>query len=157
MKKKQLLLQNTELFDQLSAAQLMMDELRQALQAKDAEIVALQSEIAAMKNKDSSPLPPLEETRENNPNIQDDLHYGASVIGRIVVEAAKYCNRLTSDSSDSNVKELVNLILGRTEVAKAEILKCVSSNLPYEQKCVEIDKQFSEAQDYFASMMAQQS
>ena len=49
------------------------------------------------------------------------MEYGAKVIGQIVVSAAEYSNKLTIGSNSSQ-KELVNLILGKTEVAKSEIL-----------------------------------
>lgn len=88
-------------------------------------------------------------------NIPDDMAYGAEVIGKIVLSAAKHCNSLTTFPTNENLKELVNLILGRTEVAKSEILKIVALDIDRENKIVAMEKEASEAEDYFKSVMAQ--
>ena len=54
-----------------------------------------------------------------------------------------------------NSKELLNLILGRTEVAKAEILKTVSSDIAFDEKKAKIDAEYESAKDYFESVIRQ--
>lgn len=158
MRKKQLLRQNTALFEQATASELMCKDLEKKLAERDAQIDALKEQIALLNAKTvPTPFETLKKRVETTATLPSEVTMGAKVIGKTVVEAAKCCNALTADpdSADQNVKELVNLILGRTEVAKAEILKLVSADLPYDEKCRQMERQFSDAQDYFASMMAQ--
>ena len=84
--------------------------------------------------------------------ITTDTDYGAAVIGKTVIAAAKYCEQL---KTRDNAKELINLILGRTEVAKAEILNIVTTDNADEEKRRLIDEQLALAEDYFASVTAQ--
>ena len=50
---------------------------------------------------------------------------------------------------------MVNLILGRTEVAKSEILKIISLDISLEEKKELINEQYKSAEDYFISVEAQ--
>ena len=86
--------------------------------------------------------------------LKEDTKYGASIIGKIVLSSTTYCNELTL-TMGASAKELINLILGRTEVAKAEILKITSSNASIEDKKAMIDSEAFSAEDYFKSIMAQ--
>ena len=54
-----------------------------------------------------------------------------------------------------NLKELLNLILGRTEVAKSEILNIASSEVSLENKMQMMDAARDEAIEYFKSIMEQ--
>ena len=101
----------------------------------------------------SEPLKTLEE-KVKTAALSRDAEYGATVIGEIVVSAARHCNRLTREPS-GDVKELVNLILGRTEVAKAEILKAVTDQCEFELKKEKIIREKASAEDYFQSVAAQ--
>lgn len=83
-----------------------------------------------------------------------DVDYGASVIGKIVVSAANYSNRLTV-GGETKYRELVNLILGRTEVAKADILSAVTSDNGFDTKKAAIDLIYEQTCEYFESVMAQ--
>ena len=56
-----------------------------------------------------------------------------------------------------NAKELVNLILGRTEVAKGEILRLSQSVLDGEEMLAAMEREYNEAEDYFKSVMAQKN
>ena len=72
------------------------------------------------------------------------------------MESASGSNMLTVDGNADN-RELVNLLLGKTEVAKAEILSVVSQNIGLEEKKIKIDSIADEALDYFKSILAQLS
>lgn len=128
------------------------------------EIKALREEISKLKAENESlleaktptlPLQKLEDKITTQAEISDDTKYGSKIIGQIVVSAARYCNSLTNGSNREMTKEQVNLILGRTEVAKAEILKELSKNIPFEEKKTAIDSQQKSAEDYFKSVSAQ--
>ncbi len=87
--------------------------------------------------------------------LSDEMQYAASVIGQLVVEVTKVCNEiLTKDKSD-NSKELVNLVLGRNEVLKANILKILGEQIEFSKKQELITKEKCEAIDYFNSIIAQ--
>ena len=70
------------------------------------------------------------------------------------MNAAMSSNRL-GEMGKTNTKELLNLILGRTEVAKAEILNIVSSNMSFAGKVQSIDSVANEANEYFQSVLEQ--
>ena len=157
MRKKELLLQNTQLFDKLTVYEMQISKLKQELAKKNTEIEQLNKKInsAAESSEEPKPFEKLEEKVMRQASNKNRFDYGAQVIGKIVVAGARYCNRLTDNSSYSNAKELMNLILGRTEVAKSEILKIVSSDYNDETKKEKIDGEYENAVDYFDSVMAQ--
>lgn len=157
MRKKELLLQNTQLFDKLTVYEMQISKLKKELEKKDDEIKELNNKLTELCKKDEEPKPfkKLEEKVINQANYKNQFDYGAQVIGKIVVAGARYCNSLTDNNSVLNAKELMNLILGRTEVAKSEILKIVSSDCSDETKKEKIDAEYENAVDYFDSVMAQ--
>lgn len=135
-----------------------LERHKQVFEEIKRENEVLHSELEKLKKESevtvvSAPLKALEE-KVLNSAVNRETEYGASVIGEIVVSAAKNCNRLTSEPS-AEKRELVNLILGRTEVAKAEILKIVSAEDTFESKKNSIIREKTAAEDYFQSVMAQ--
>ena len=156
MRKKDLLTQNTELFDKMTEAQLKISSLEKEIGKRDAEIDELKNEIERLNAKINAtePLKALEK-KVIKADFSPDVDYGAAVIGKTVVEAAKFSNTVTAKGNPELAKELVNLILGRTEVAKSGILGIVSSKEPFETKKQKIDSQYDNAVDYFKSDIAQ--
>ena len=152
MRKKLLLEQNIQLFDRLTAAEGEIKRLKNELEEEKRRAAALKEEnarLAENKGAATAPLKILEAKVIKQAGITPDTEYGAAVIGKTVVAAAKYCEQL---KTRDNAKEL---ILGRTEVAKAEILNIVTSDNAAEEKRRLIDEQFAAAEDYFASVTAQ--
>ena len=86
--------------------------------------------------------------------LSEEFEYASAIIGKTVVEATKVCNEL-SLKDDQDKVELVNLVLGRTEILKAETLKILSSELDFEQKKDLMQNEQSAAFDYFDSIKAQ--
>ena len=82
------------------------------------------------------------------------MEYGSRIIGKIIVESAKYANSISATDNE-NKKELVNLIMGKAEVAKAEIFNISTSEIACDNKKEMIDAQLVEATDYFKSVAAQ--
>ena len=155
MRKKILIQQYLALFEQLQKAQLEANELKAKLEGYDKKIAALEKELECRKKAEvTEPLKKLEEKIITNANIKPDVDYGAKVIGEIVVSATKYSNELTG-GGDNTFRELVNLILGRTEVAKADILNIVSCEDGISVKTAKIDAVKAETEEYFKSVMAQ--
>ena len=147
--------QNIQLFDRLAAAESEIKRLKKELEEEKRRTAALKEENARLtenKGSTAAPLKILESKVIKQAGITPDTDYGAAVIGKTVVAAAKYCEQL---KTRDNAKELINLILGRTEVTKAEILNIVTSDNAAEEKRRLIDEQFAAAEDYFASVTAQ--
>ena len=70
------------------------------------------------------------------------------------MESANGSNSLTNGGNTEH-RELVNLLLGKTEVAKAEILAVVNGEGSFEDKKIKIDAVADETLDYFSSVLAQ--
>ena len=157
MKKKELFKINQELYSQNMDYTSQIKELKKEISTLEDEISKLTAERDELLKKSNitNPLKKLEEKVTSQAELSDDTLYGSSVIGKIVVSATKHCNNLTSDHNGETTKELVNLILGRTEIAKAEILKTLSSDLNTEEKKKAIEEQKKSAEDYFHSVIAQ--
>ncbi|MBR7132613.1 MAG: hypothetical protein IKD04_03690 [Clostridia bacterium] len=158
MRKKELLKINDELFKRLDSVTASFEELKKDYEALQKELLALKEENSRLTalTEPSAPSKALEQKGVDNAcRVSEDTEYASSVIGKIVVSAAKHCNKLTAWSDSPEIRELVNLILGRTEVAKANILKILSSQTDNHEKRRNIDKELEVCEDYFLSIMAQ--
>ena len=159
LRKKKLIEQNLTLFENLQKTQLELNELKRILSKNADEISSLKAQLekANEPKADTSvtePLRRLEEKIITNASLKPDMEYGAKVIGSIVVCAAEYSNKLALGGDDRK-KELVNLILGKTEIAKAEILGVIETNDPFDVKCNKIDQIAAVTKEYFESVAAQ--
>ncbi len=139
-------------------------ELKVAIEQLKAKIDAIVTPetVAVIEESNKLSIDASTQTNSNNEEaakeitlLTEDMDFGATVIGKIVVSAAKHCNNITAQGSHDTVKELVNLILGRTEVAKADILNIVSSDNSLEEKKELIEKERIYAEDYFCSVLGQ--
>lgn len=157
MQRKELLKINEELMSENRKLNMQINDLRDKISAVESENKRLLAELEGLNSKlnSTTPLKKLEEKISAQADITEDTQYGSTVIGQIVVSAAKHCNSLSLTQNRETAKELVNLILGRTEVAKAEILKIISSDITVEEKKAAINSQKQEAEDYFQSVIAQ--
>lgn len=157
MRKKDLIQQNLSLFDNLQKTKIELNELKKQLKVYAAEIENLKAENtqkSATETVVTEPMRRLEEKVISAASLKPDVEYGAKVIGEIVVSAADYSNKLTANG-DNTHKELVNLILGKTEVAKSEILSVTETQDSFENKCSKIDNIASDTKEYFESVLAQ--
>ncbi len=157
MRKKDLIQQNLTLFDTLQKTKIELDELKKQLKSYADEINKLKMELSKCESAQpevTEPMRKLEEKIITNATVKHDVEYGAKVIGKIVVLAAEYSNKLTIGGDDSK-KELVNLILGKTEIAKSEILSVVETNDSLEVKCSKMDQIADVSKEYFESVIAQ--
>ncbi len=159
MRKKKLIEQNLSLFEDLQKTQREISELKKLLSENANEIKSLKAQLDKAKEVETEttvtePMRRLEEKVISNAILKPDMEYGAKVIGQIVVSAAEYSNKLTVGGDDSK-KELVNLILGKTEMAKAEILSVVQTNDSFDIKCAKMDQIAAVSKEYFESVLAQ--
>ncbi len=170
MNKSLLIKQNNELFDKIKILKSRNAALSSQIANYKAEIEELNAKISELEKKTTNnditveetpsvPLETLEEVTESvaeaeDIELPDEFNFASDVIGNIVIKAAGFINQLT-ESSKENKKELINLILGRTEIAKAEILNVISSEVTFEAKKELLDTQYNEAVEYFKSIMEQ--
>lgn len=157
MRKKEILKTNNELFARNEELLGKIEDLKSEISDLKEQITSLSAEkdkIEAKLNA-TKPLKTLEEKITSRAAISKETEYGAEVIGRIVVKAAKYCNSLTASGNSEITKEQINLILGRTEVAKSEILKVIENNSSLDEKKTAVNSLEQETYDYFQSIMAQ--
>lgn len=117
------------------------------------ESVAEMSDI--INESEETQTEDFEKNRDANLPICDNcIEYGSQIIGKIVVSAAQYSNSLTA-GGETRYKELLNLILGKTEVAKSEILDITASEAEFDVKKHMIDSVYEQTVEYFESVMAQ--
>lgn len=154
MRKKAVIAQNLSLFEQL-------EKLRGENALKDKRISELEKTVEQLKDelKEESrevtvPLKRLEEKVMENSKAEPGIEYASEIIGKLVIESASGSGELTAGGNTEH-RELVNLLLGKTEVAKAEILAVVSEEGDFAEKKEKIDRIAEETRDYFASVLAQ--
>ena len=169
MKKKQYIELTEELASRLRAEKNSSAELREENNALNEQLKELRARIVALEKGASPDIKPVSTNSFEIPQpvevqkpmehkempLSDAISDGAKVIGKIVLSSAEYCNKLTGVGADSNAKELVNLILGRTEVAKSEILRLTTLDLNPGDRLAAMEREQNEAEDYFKSVMAQ--
>lgn len=161
MRKKKLLEQNTLLFEQMKQLEIEIALLKKEISKRNAEIKRL-SAMQGTKEQISTGLtakPENEQSeavkKEPKDIVLDDISvYGSDTIGEIVLRATELSGRLSLEQSEEN-KELVNLILGKTEVAKSEILMATEKENSFENKKSEIDNIKNNTFEYFESVMGQ--
>lgn len=158
MRKKDLIQQNLKLFKDLQNTKNELNQIKKLFAENNAELNSLKESILKGKQSDDTaqtpPLRRLEEKVIANAVLKPDMEYGSKVIGKIVVSSAEYSNKLTL-GGDDKYKELVNLVLGKTEMAKAEILAVIQSDDDYDVKRLKMDRIAEVANEYFESVIAQ--
>lgn len=177
MNKRKLIAKLNELVDTMNSLNREIVSLRRENDELRAAIALFENNSVAVKNVEIKPEADLSqqgftvntevlenavevaeevETAETEAVVLQDnsMEYGSQIIGKIIVESAKFANSL-SESAGENKKELVNLIMGKAEVAKAEIFNIATSDMADENKKEMIDSQLQEATDYFKSVAAQ--
>ncbi len=164
MKKKQYIELTETLSRRLNLEKRHSDELSKENSALNKELAELRQRIIALENAKPIVNEPESVISEpvfqekpvlNEPKLSDGINDGAKIIGKIVVKSAEYCNKLTDVGATANAKELVNLILGRTEVAKSEILRLSSLDIDPAERLTAMERELHESEDYFKSVMAQ--
>lgn len=161
MRKKKLLEQNTLLFEQMKQLEIEIALLKKEISKRNAEIKRL-SAMQGTKEQISADLTAKPGNKQkyevkHKPEdiVLDDISvYGSDTIGEIVLRATELSGRLSLEQSEEN-KELVNLILGKTEVAKSEILMATEKENSFENKKSEIDNIKNNTFEYFESVMGQ--
>lgn len=172
MRKKDLFEQNTVLYNRLQSVSAELDKYKKLYSENISEINTLRKQLADMETKMNSAA---EEKAESPAQIneveiltpktniytpltdvvlEDAMQYGATIIGKIVLEGTK-ANNSFADKPNEYSKDLINLVLGKTEVCKSAIYEICKSDADNDGKKAEIDKVYKEAIDYFGSLYKQ--
>lgn len=157
MRKKDLLNQNIILFEQLRKVELENTSLRKKNKALEKELEELSDKVKELEFKPPVAVVTSDVTTQEavvNTDLDDETAYGSETIGKIVLKATELNSNLSVNSSPDNVM-LINLILGKTEISKSEILAIVSDDCSIETKKSKIDTVKNQAFEYFESVMAQ--
>lgn len=147
-----------QLEEKLNAATSVKEEIITENAEISAEINAeeISEEVAeAVTEPVASEYHDFEFAKAPNPEQADDLNtYAVKAISKIVTESVKIGCVLASSDND-NKKELLNLALGRTEVAKNEISMLVTAPLEPDLIKASIDKECALVMEYYQSILAQ--
>ena len=157
MRKKDLLNQNIILFEHLRKVELENTSLRKKNKALEKELEELSDKVKELEFKPPVAVVTSDVTTQEavvNTDLDDETAYGSEIIGKIVLKATELNSNLSVNSSPDNVT-LINLILGKTEISKSEILAIVSDDCSIETKKSKIDTVKNQAFEYFESVMAQ--
>lgn len=98
--------------------------------------------------------PDVTATEKTDVRLSDIMEYGAVAIGKIVQETVRYTTTITNSQAE-NKKELLGLIMGKGEVAKADIFAVAEGDSEYTTKCELIDSIVNDTVDYFKSVVGQ--
>ncbi|MBQ6935831.1 MAG: hypothetical protein IJN49_04695 [Clostridia bacterium] len=164
------------MFDKLQVASLNNRRLREENEKLKEKVAVLSNKLENLEQKNKEVFSAVNYTVENVndeisgkvDNLQNseesktteavvvtpEIEYGSKIIGDIILNSTESVNALMSSNKD-NVKELINLIMGKTEVAKAEILDIISSDSSFECKTAMMDSQAVETKEYFKSVLYQ--
>ena len=172
MKKKDLFEQNTVLYNRLQTVNNELQKYKQLYNQNIEMINSLNRQIDELNNKiaemetaaiilpaESEPvINIIEESAEAPKVIEVELEsvteYAAQIIGKIVLEGTKINNSVAEAQSNLSV-DIINLILGKTEVCKSKIYDICHSKADDENKKRMIDSIFDECVDYFNSLKNQ--
>ena len=80
--------------------------------------------------------------------------YAAEIIGKIVLEGASLSSKFAEKPNEYS-KDLINLVLGKTEVCKGVILDICNDDSDESVKRAQIDVVYTEAVEYFKSLNEQ--
>ena len=148
--------------DAITAQEIGDDELIQESEKALVELEKQQIEAASPVLTEQAPpaISAIFDTEE--PKVQTDIEvelpdiiqYGAQVIGKIVLEGTKASNSFKSNPSEYS-KDLINLVLGKTEVCKSTIYDICQSAAEDAEKIKNIDDVYKDAADYFQSLYKQ--
>ena len=86
--------------------------------------------------------------------LEGASQYAAEVIGKLVLEGAKLSAKFAEKPNEYS-KDLINLVLGKTEVCKSAILDICNGDSDDAVKRAQIDVVFTEAVEYFGSLVKQ--
>lgn len=173
MKKKELFEQNSVLYNRLQSALRELEKYKQLYSENISEINTLRRKLAELetelsvmleeKNKQESretkrPEPVLPEktalVTDEAECLDDAMRYGADVIGKIIRDGTRINNTFAEGSNALSI-DLINLVLGKTEVCKAQIYELCRSEKPIDELKKQIDGIYTECADYFDSIVKQ--
>ncbi len=173
MKKKELFEQNALLHNRLKTTSAELEKYKELYAQNITEINSLREEIEKLISKHTEVLQMLADFDEQSKKgevaivpsdeakptaldveLEDVSEYGAEIIGKIVLEGTKINNLFAEKQNDLSL-DVINLILGKTEVCKAKIYDICHSSIEDQKRKEMLDSLYTECMDYFASLSGQ--
>ena len=177
MRKKELYEQNTVLYNRLQTVTAELERYKKLYDENIQEINALRRQLADIEIEALNNAKPAEEEftsafevvaspdEKSEPvvavsapigdlELGDVLNYAAEVIGMIVLEGTKANNEFVAKPNEYS-KDLINLVLGKTEVCKSSIYEICNSDADDSVKRAQIDVVYKEAVEYFGGLYKQ--
>lgn len=129
------------------------EEIAECDEKEEMVAQAVESEVTpVISEQDYHDFDFIEDTK---PEKDEDINeYAVKIIGKIVSESVKI-NCVLASGNNENKKELINLVLGRTEVAKEEIFSILSTRLNADLLKTSIDKECAATLEYYQSILGQ--
>ncbi len=161
-KYKQLYAKNLE---EITALKARVDELTAELEASTCAVPEIKIPEQATDVLDINIDEPINNDVEESNDASDKpiiiekqletaAEYGAKIIGKIVLEGTKINNYIAEKNSSLSA-DIINLILGKTELCKAKIHDICCSDFDDSKKTAMIDEVYTECIDYFISLKNQ--
>ena len=172
MRKKELLNQNIALFEELEKCRITLKDYTDQLLELNNKVSKLELENKILKSRisnlsdtaeeekgftvDTNAKEPTDNTKTSAEDfvLNREMQYGSEIIGKIVIETAMSINKL-NDCDEEIKRELSNLIVCKSEVAKSEILSVCNSEAPINTKIEMIDSVLNDTIDYYKSVLGQ--
>lgn len=157
MRKSELLRQNMELFKALDEAKKEIETLKLKLKKMISENEKKSNNVENIKETkidNKSEVKCDNFLKKDDIELPSDLKYATEIISKLVIESANYSNILTANG-EVKYKELVNLILGKTEVSKADIIAVANEQNEFSVKTEKMDNIYKSTLEYYESVLAQ--
>ncbi len=134
-----------------------INALRQALadmETKQNEIAVNYAVVEEEKTENEISFEDIKETEIPVTELEPSTQYGAQIIGKIILDGTKISNTFAENQNAFSI-DLINLVLGKTEVCKAAIYDICHSDKSDDEKMNLIDAVYSECADYFNGLTKQ--
>lgn len=164
VRKKDLFEQNTVLFNRLQSVTAELEKYKKLYDENIKEINALRRELANIeieKAKDDdltnaeSVLKEVVPEQQSNTLadvvIDGSMEYGAKIIGKIILEGTRISNDVAQSPNEYS-KDIINLVLGKTEVCKSQIYDICKGDFAEDIMRQKVDEVYKDAVDYFNSL-----
>ena len=184
MRKKQLIKQLELMTQKLLEADKIIAELKNSLADRENDIAVLSEKLLKAQEQKCENLDEIKPTEASQSLIEMDTaeqesfseeqnysnfdfvntesdeqgsdikEYTVNIIGKIISETVKV-NCVLAGGQGENRQELINLVLGRSEVAKEEISTLMHSGLSDDEIKTLSDKQLTDTLEYFKNILNQ--
>jgi len=138
-------LESVEDKDQIKHLLLQIEENDSNNKPEQVKEVGERQELSYNNNNDESFIP-IE--------CGNEINYASAQIGKVIVKISDFCNTMVS-TNNPDVRELINLALGRGEVFKSDVMSVLQSDAPFNEKANFIEDKIKDVDSYIISLYGQ--